>query len=132
MMARPDVVATIMEDWPSQGHEGPSAKFRRIEQEAQITHYVVFWPLGGRLHGLVWELSDLAHRIMDGKLDRRAVHLFVQRGVADWDHVTEGYIFSETENRTEYFGDLLRLRCPVFVWEDYSELTFALEHRQWA
>jgi hypothetical protein len=130
-MTRPDVIATVMEDWPSQGHEGPSAKFRRIEQEAHITHYVVFWPLGGRLHGLIWELSDLAHRMMDKKLERRAVNLFVQRGVIDWDHITEGYIFSEKENRTAYFGDLLGLKCPILVWDDYSDLIFTLERRQW-
>jgi hypothetical protein len=132
VVTRPDVITTVMEDWPSQGREGPSTKFRRIEQEAHITHYVIYWPNGGRLLGLTWELSDLAHRILDGKLDRQAVQFFIQRGVVGWDHVTEGYTFSEVENRTEYFEDLVALRCPIVTWEDYSDLVFALEHRQWA
>lgn len=129
--ARPDVVATVMEDWTRQGKELHSDLFRRIESEARITHYVIFWPKGGRLQGLGWELSDLVHRIMDRRLDRRAVRIFAERGIVDWDHGTEEYVFLEPENRTRYYNDLLQLECPVRVWDDYSELAFALEHQDW-
>lgn len=121
-----------MEDWAKGPRELHTGLFRRVEREAKVTDYLVYWPLGGHLHGLDWELNHLTELVMDEKLRARAVHHFPESGVVERSPLTLKHQFVEGRNRTRYYEDLVALGCPVRVWENYDELRFALEQISWS
>ena len=121
-----NVSALVMEDWPEKKGESRSNRFLRVAREARVTTFLVFWPRGGRLHGLTWELSKLESDVRDGRLDRRHVRLLVEEGVMTVDEATGEATFVEVGNRTTYYQDLVDLRCPIHLWPDYDHLRFLL------
>ncbi|MCI4366543.1 MAG: hypothetical protein L3K08_02195 [Thermoplasmata archaeon] len=115
-----------MEDWIEKEGETRSGRFLRVVREARVTSYLVYWPKGGRLHGLTWELSKLESDVRDGRLDRRRIRLLAEEGVMEVDEATGEGSFVEEGNRTTYYQDLLDLGCPIHVWPDYEHLRFVL------
>lgn len=121
-----NVDSVIMEDWIEKEGETRSGRFLRVVREARVTSYLVYWPKGGRLHGLTWELSKLESDVRDSRLDRRRIRLLAEEGVVGVDEATGEGSFVEEGNRTTYYQDLLDLGCPIHVWPDYEHLRFVL------
>ena len=120
-----------MEDHPQVEGESRNGKFDRVVREAGIDTYLTYWPYGGTLLGIAWELSHLTRRIQDeeDELEATALPIYVETGVGSWDLETGRFTFREEGNRTTYFEDLWLAGCPTFVWETYDELWETIESR---
>lgn len=91
-----------------------------------MTTYLVYWPRGGRLHGLTWELSKPESDVREGRLDRRRLRLLAEEEVILIDEASGEADFVEQGNRTTYYQDLLDMGCPIHLWPDYEHLRFIL------
>jgi hypothetical protein len=121
--------ATMMELWPRKGSELHTKKFQRIEREGQVDSYFLYWPDGGHVEGIIWELRDLVGRVLDGKMAPEALRVFPQEGVLSLDGESGLMVLGEQSHRTSYFEDILGLGCPVVPWSSYEELRlFVREH----
>ena len=114
--------ATMMELWTSEKKEAHTAKFHRVEKQAEVDAYVVYWPVGGHVEGLSWELSDLVDRVLGKDLSTEALHIFPEVGVLGIDGETGLMMLGEPGHRTTYFQDILDARCPLGPWSTYDEL----------
>lgn len=108
------VRATVMEDHPQEGGEGRNAKFDRVVNEDQVDTYLTYWPFGGTLLGIAWELSHLTRRIQDedDELEATDLPIYAETGVGSWDLETgrftfqeEGNLMSEREPMTDIPGN---------------------------
>lgn len=120
---------TMMELWPRVGKESHTRRFQRIEREGRVDAYFLFWPVGGHVEGITWELRDLIGRVLDDKLSAEALHVFPEEGVLAVDGESGLMMLGEEHHRTSYFEDVLGAGCPVAPWATYEELRlFVREH----
>lgn len=63
------VPAFVLEDEEKGPREDNFAFFLRIQEEREVRTFVLFWPLGARLHGLDVEVGHLLTRLSDGQLE---------------------------------------------------------------
>lgn len=112
------VRATIMRMHEDRQGEATIEKFRRIEQELDITQHFVYYPYGARGEGHVGEIVAL--------LDRRAagqavdVRVFPEGRVVDKSG-GEFHVLEEGRG-SGYLNDLIQFGFPVPEWDDYAGL----------
>lgn len=117
--------ATLMEEWKSAKGENSTELFERILREAGVGAFVVYWPLGAKLHGLDWEFGILVQKFMHFGFPPDRVYLLVERDTLRDDAETGLTVVEandEKGNRTRYHHDLLDFGCRIRVWDDPESL----------
>lgn len=127
--------AVIMEERNPATGEDNFAFFRRLIDEASVRTFVLFWPLGARLHGLDVEIGYLLSQMEEGRLDARDVYLLAEKrllGVRSGEAILA---WSEPGNRTRYHEDLVARGCRIRRWSSEDALrahvsAIVLEHQK--
>lgn len=120
-----EVSATFMEDWKQAKGENSTELFERILREASVGAFIVYWPLGAKLHGLDWEFGILVQKFMHFGFPPDRVYLLVERDIFQDDPengLTVVEAHDEKGNRTRYHHDLLDFGCRVRIWDDAESL----------
>lgn len=115
-----DLDAFLMEDEEQEEGEPNTALFRRLVKEKDVQRFLVYWPLGARLHGLEVEAGALLQWLENGILEPAQVYLLVERGVVDEGEVSA---LSEPGNRTRYHEDFEGYEVRIRVWDDAYSLS---------
>lgn len=110
-----DLDAFLMEDEEQRDGESNTAFFRRLVTERAVQRFLVYWPLGARLHGLDVEAGGILQWLERGVLEPDRIYLIVERGVVDDGPVSA---LSEPGNRTRYHEDFERYEVRIRVWDD--------------
>lgn len=123
----------LMEDEKRKPGEAHFDLFLRLVEERQVATFVIFWPIGARLHGLEVELGYLLSRLSDGTLSPEDVYLLAEERTLGVDERASMLAWSEPGNRTRYHQDLVAHGCPIRRWSDPSSLlaqaaAIGLEH----
>lgn len=122
--------AVVMEDEPLGAGETNTALFTRLLRQHDVRHFLVYWPLGARLHGWEKEAGDLLRWLHDSVLSPRRVYLLVERRVTD--HDPRGRVaLSEPGNRTRYHEDFLAYGVRMRLWDDRDSLERHVQAITW-
>lgn len=109
----------LMEDEDQLADEPNTAFFRRLVQQKKVQRFLVYWPLGARLHGWDVEAGALLQWLETGVLLPEQVYLLVERGVIEDGEVSA---LSEPGNRTRYHEDFEAYEVRMRVWDDVYSL----------
>lgn len=96
--------------------------FLRTVAGHHVQTFILFWPIGARLHGLDVELGYLLTRMSEGTLAPEDVGLLAQQHRFEEDTLDEVIAYSEPGNRTRYHDDLMARGCPVYRWSNAGQL----------
>lgn len=126
--------ALLMEEQEPRPEEDNFAFFARIIQRWNVTSFILFWPLGARLHGLDVEIGHILTRLEEDDLSVEDVYLLAEKRIIDIDAKDGIIAWSEPGNRTRYHEDLIARGCPVRRWESKQSLAahmaaITLEHQ---
>lgn len=108
--------ATLTEAHDRRAGEEHFDLFLRIVEEENVRTYLVFWPLGARLHGLEVELGHLLTEVKGGRLDPENIYLLAEERAAGIDAGDGTVAWSEPGKRTRYHEDLVAMGCPIRRW----------------
>ena len=122
--------AVMMERWPNRKGEPHSHKFDRILEEAPVSAFLIYWPLGAKLHGLEFELGMLVQKNKYLDFPGERIYILQERGLLDDKglaaegeaSVTEVVGMNEKGNRTRYHDDIYALGAKVRVWDTQESL----------
>lgn len=127
--------ALILEDQKMREEEDNFEFFVRVLDHADIQTFVLFWPVGARLHGLEVEIGHLLTRMEDGKLEPGAVYVLAEKRNLGVEEKEAVLAWKEPGNRTWYHEDIIARDCPVRRWTSPRSLwghvgSIAWEHRE--
>ncbi len=114
--------ATMMELWTRHPKETDTELFDRVVRESSVNKFVLYWPSGGHVEGLTWEIRGLVDTVLRKKLDPSSVRILAEEGVASLDESTGEMMLGESGHRTTYYRDIMRLGFWVVPWATYDEL----------
>lgn len=111
-----------MEDKQARPGEPHTRRFFRIIQERYVQTFLVYWPLGARLHGLDKEFGHLTEWIERGHLLPEQVFVLTESGRLEDDPETGVMSINEPGNRTRWYEDFYAYGCPIRVWDNERSL----------
>lgn len=116
------VDTVLMEDEVKDPGQTHFDLFLRLVEERQVSTFVIFWPIGARLHGLEVEVGYLLSSLSKGTLSPDAVYLLAEERALGLDGRSSTVAWSEPGNRTRYHEDLVAHGCPIRRWSDRASL----------
>lgn len=135
LMCKDGATAFVMEDHEPGESEDNFGFFQRLVDERQVTTFVLFWPLGARLHGLDVEIGYILTQLEAMALRPRDVYLLAEKRLIDLRSREAVLAWSEPGNRTRYHEDLVARGCKVRRWSTEHALkahatAVVLEHQK--
>lgn len=127
--------ALLMEELEPRTDEDNFAFFTRIIEELDIASFILFWPLGARLHGLDVEIGHILTQLEEDRLSVEDIYVLAEKRIIDIEAKDGVIAWSEPGNRTRYHEDLIARGCPVRRWGSKQSLAAhmaatTLEHQR--
>jgi hypothetical protein len=105
------IQATLVEKHEKAPDEDDFNLFQRVLRENEVRTFLIYWPLGARLHGLDVEIGHLLTRMEEGSLHSEDIYLLVEATALPVDPGKGAIAWSEPGNRTRYHAALIARGC---------------------
>ncbi len=132
-MRRSGAPTVLLEDQVRPDDEDHFQVFLDTINHYRVRSFVLFWPMGARLHGLDVEIGHILTRIHEKEIAPQDVYLLAEK--RHLGHTLEGMIaWAEPGNRTRYHEDLVAAGCNIRRWSTPRTLrvqaqSIAMDHK---